>query len=121
LHATLANVQGTTTEPVVLREDDEVTVFSLTEFRAPRYVALSGAVRNPGQYPYRDGMTLRDLVLMAGGLHASARYATRKSPGCRAIDRTPSPPPGHPLTHRIVTGVASVRARRWSSSRTTMC
>lgn len=72
LSATLLNAQGVTAEPVRLVEDDEITVFSLTEFRAPRYVALSGAVRNPGQYPYRDGMTLRDLVLMAGGLHASA-------------------------------------------------
>jgi len=113
LHATLANVQGTTTEPVVLREDDEVTVFSLTEFRAPRYVALSGAVRNPGQYPYRDGMTLRDLVLMAGGLHASA--ALRDAEVARlprdrqdgAIATTFRAPLD---SSYLVTGVASVRS-----------
>ena len=72
LRATLRDVSGTTVDPLVLREDDEIIVFSLTEFRAPRFVAVSGAVVNPGQYPYREGMSLRDLVLQAGGLQASA-------------------------------------------------
>ncbi|QJR38002.1 SLBB domain-containing protein [Gemmatimonas groenlandica] len=71
IRATL-RTDGTTTTPMSLQEDDEISVFSLTEFRAPRYVALSGAVRNPGQYPYRDGMTMRDLLLQAGGLLPSA-------------------------------------------------
>lgn len=71
IRATL-RTDGTTTTPMPLQEDDEISVFSLTEFRAPRYVALSGAVRSPGQYPYRDGMTMRDLVLQAGGLLPSA-------------------------------------------------
>ena len=55
-----------------LHEDDEVQVFSTSEFRPDRYVAISGAVRNPGQYPYRVGMTMRDLVLLAGGVKESA-------------------------------------------------
>jgi len=63
---------GTATSPVLLQEDDEISVFSLTEFRAPQYVAMSGAVRSPGQYPYREGMTMRDLILQAGGLLPSA-------------------------------------------------
>ncbi len=71
VRATL-RADGTTVEPLALREDDEIEIFSLTEFRAPQYVALSGAVRHPGQYPYRDGMTMRDLVLQAGGLLPSA-------------------------------------------------
>jgi len=72
VRATLRDLTGTTIEPLVLREDDEITVYSLSEFRAPRYVAVSGAVVKAGQYPYREGMTLRDLVLEAGGLHPSA-------------------------------------------------
>ena len=71
LRATL-RTDGTTAAPVALQEDDEISVFSLTEFRAPQYVALSGAVRSPGQYPYREGMTMRDLILQAGGLLPSA-------------------------------------------------
>jgi protein involved in polysaccharide export with SLBB domain len=58
---------------VVLREDDEITVYSLTDFREARHVSLTGAVRKPGRYPYRDGMTMRDLVLQAGGLLPSAQ------------------------------------------------
>ncbi|WP_309672625.1 SLBB domain-containing protein [Gemmatimonas sp.] len=71
IRATL-RTDGTTTTPMSLQEDDEISVFSLTEFRAPKYVALSGAVRVPGQYPYRDGMTMRDLMIQAGGLLPSA-------------------------------------------------
>jgi protein involved in polysaccharide export with SLBB domain len=72
VRATLRDLSGATVEPMVLKEDDEITVFSLTEFRAPRYVAVSGAVVRAGQYVYHEGMTLRDLVLQAGGLHPSA-------------------------------------------------
>jgi len=40
--------------------------------REERYVAIGGAVRKPGRFPYRLGMTLRDLVLLAGGANESA-------------------------------------------------
>jgi protein involved in polysaccharide export with SLBB domain len=55
-----------------LQEDDEIRVFSMSEFRPSRYVAINGAVRKSGQFPYREGMTVRDLVLLAGGLDQSA-------------------------------------------------
>ena len=41
-------------------------------FVPTRYVAINGAVRKSGQFPYREGMTIRDLVLLAGGLDQSA-------------------------------------------------
>jgi polysaccharide biosynthesis/export protein len=37
-----------------------------------RYVAINGAVHKSGQFPFREGMTVRDLVLLAGGLDQSA-------------------------------------------------
>ncbi|WP_373568233.1 XrtA/PEP-CTERM system exopolysaccharide export protein [Marinimicrobium sp. ABcell2] len=42
-----------------------------------RRVRITGAVRNPQSIPYRDGMTVLDLVLMAGGVNefASANNA----------------------------------------------
>jgi protein involved in polysaccharide export with SLBB domain len=55
-----------------LADDDEVQLFSLTEFRPARYVAISGAVRKPGQYAYREGITMRDVVLLAGGVEERA-------------------------------------------------
>jgi len=72
LHATLADTTGRVIGDMPLREDDQIRVFSVSEFRPTRYVAITGAVRNSGQVPYREGMTVRDLVLQAGGLEQSA-------------------------------------------------
>jgi protein involved in polysaccharide export with SLBB domain len=72
LRTSLRDSTGTPSENVPLAEDDQVTVYSVTEFRPVRYVAIAGAVRKGGRFPYRDGMTLRDLVLLAGGLEESA-------------------------------------------------
>jgi polysaccharide biosynthesis/export protein len=59
-------------DDVLLADGDEIQVFSQTEFRPKRYVVVSGAVRNGGRFPYREGMTVRDLVLLAGGLEEGA-------------------------------------------------
>ena len=72
LRASLRDTSGVPTTDIPLREDDEITVYALTEFRPQRYVAIAGAVRKGGRFPYREGMTLRDLVLLAGGLEESA-------------------------------------------------
>ena len=72
LRASLRDSTGAVVGDFALREDDEISVFSVSEFRPERYVAITGAVRKPGQYPYRDGITMRDLVLLAGGLQESA-------------------------------------------------
>lgn len=55
-----------------LAEYDEVIVYSIAEMRDERFVTIHGAVRNPGVYEFRDDMTIRDLVLMAGGLRDDA-------------------------------------------------
>ena len=72
LHATLADTTGRVIGDIPLHEDDQIRVFSVSEFRPTRYVAITGAVRNSGQIPYREGMTVRDAVLQAGGLEQSA-------------------------------------------------
>ncbi|MBI3790815.1 MAG: SLBB domain-containing protein [Gemmatimonadetes bacterium] len=72
LRTSLRDSTGSVTDDLILREDDEVRVFSLTEFRPLRFVSIAGAVRKGGRFPYREGMTVRDLVLLAGGLDQSA-------------------------------------------------
>lgn len=72
LRAMLRDTAGTVAGDFPLREDDEVRVFSATNFRPRRYVAITGAVRRPGRYPFSQEMTLRDLVLLAGGLDEGA-------------------------------------------------
>src|SRR5690606_8804667 len=71
LRTTLADTTGRALDDIVLEDADEITVFSLTDFRPQRYVVVSGAVRDGGRIPYREGMTLRDAVLIAGGLEES--------------------------------------------------
>src|SRR5450759_2516884 len=72
LRAVLRDTTGAVINDIPLQEDDEIRVFSTSEFRPTRYVAINGAVRKSAQFPYREGMTVRDLVLLAGGLDQSA-------------------------------------------------
>ena len=72
LRAALKDTSGAVINDFPVQEDDEIRIFSQTEFRPTRYVAINGAVRKSGQFPYREGMTVRDLVLLAGGLDQSA-------------------------------------------------
>ena len=72
LRAMLRDSTGATVEPLLLQEDDEITAYSRTSFRPDRYVAIGGAVARGGRFPWRSGMTLRDLVLLAGGLSENA-------------------------------------------------
>jgi len=51
-----------------LQEFDEVTIYSLTDFRPQRSIWVWGSVQKPGRYVYRDSMSLRDAVMLAGGL-----------------------------------------------------
>ena len=68
LRAVLRDTTGATLEPFALADDDEITVYSRTLLRPERYVSISGSVRNSGRFPWREGMTIRDLVLIAGGV-----------------------------------------------------
>ncbi|AHG88395.1 polysaccharide export protein [Gemmatirosa kalamazoonensis] len=72
LRTAFKDASGATSEDVVLQDDDEVRVFAVGDMRPATFVAITGAVRRPGRYAYREGMTLRDLVLVAGGLDRRA-------------------------------------------------
>jgi len=68
LRAMLRDSTGATVEPLLLQDDDEITTYSRTAFRPERYVSISGAVQKGGRFAWSEGMTLRDLVMQAGGL-----------------------------------------------------
>ena len=53
---------------VVLQPGDSLHVASVQEMRADRQVSVTGQVRDPGTYRYRDGMTIQSLLRQAGGL-----------------------------------------------------
>jgi len=68
----LADSLGTPVNDILLQDGDQIHVFSQTQFRPTRWVEIDGAVRKPGQYPYREGMTTRDLAMLASGLQDGA-------------------------------------------------
>jgi polysaccharide biosynthesis/export protein len=72
LRSAFRDTTGAVTDDIVLDEEDEIRVFSRSTFRSERYVAVVGAVRKPGRVPYREGMTVRDAVLLADGLTPDA-------------------------------------------------
>jgi len=55
-----------------LANEDSVVLFREKEFRPVRSVAISGAVAVPNYYTRHEGMTVHDLVLVAGGLMEDA-------------------------------------------------
>lgn len=72
LRAAFRDTVGNVANDFGLVDGDLIEVFSVVNFRPEQYVAIAGAVRRPGRYPYRVGMTLRDVVLLADGLQAGA-------------------------------------------------
>ena len=53
---------------VVLQPGDSLHVASIRKMRADRTVRITGQVRDPGTYRWREGMTVSDLLLKGGGL-----------------------------------------------------
>jgi protein involved in polysaccharide export with SLBB domain len=68
LRTAFADTTGNILQDMLLQDEDEIQVFSRSDFRPARYVSIVGAVRAPGRLPYRDGMTLRDAILQVKGL-----------------------------------------------------
>jgi protein involved in polysaccharide export with SLBB domain len=50
-----------------LEDGDSVVVDAIAPLDSSFFVAIAGAVNKPGRYPWRDGMTLRELVVAARG------------------------------------------------------
>ena len=51
-----------------LEEDDVIRIYSYEEMRTPLSVRIDGLVKKPGSFPLAEGMSLEDLIMMAGGL-----------------------------------------------------
>ncbi len=59
-------------DDLLLHDYDVITVYGRDEFREERTVSIGGMVNQPGSFPYRANMTLRDLVMLARGLRDGA-------------------------------------------------
>lgn len=72
LRSAFRDSTGAVISDLALEEEDEIRIFSRSTFRTERYVAVVGAVRKPGRVPFREGMTVRDAVLLADGVTPDA-------------------------------------------------
>jgi len=62
-------------EKVPLKREDNVVIYSNDDFVANQSVKISGSVMKPGQYSFHTGMTLSELLALAGGLSPDAYLA----------------------------------------------
>ncbi len=60
---------------IPLKNGDILFIPSATEMLGERNVTIFGEVAYPGQYPYADGITLRNLILQAGGMTEAGSLA----------------------------------------------
>jgi len=55
-----------------LQSRDTILIKSIPDFAKTRTITLAGEVRYPGEYTFRDGETLKDVLQRAGGLTNNA-------------------------------------------------
>jgi protein involved in polysaccharide export with SLBB domain len=63
---------GDQTDNQVLQREDEVLISSVLELRDSFKVTIQGEIRMPGQYEFVENLTLKDLILQAGGFTDAA-------------------------------------------------
>ncbi len=57
---------------LLLKSNDTITISSVADLREKTTVSIAGEVRNTGQYHYVENMSLKDLILLAGGFTDAA-------------------------------------------------
>lgn len=63
---------GDAASNILMNREDQVTVYSVLEFKGDYKVTINGEINRPGEYQFRDNLTLNDLLVQAGGLLGSA-------------------------------------------------
>lgn len=79
----LAALMNGSAPDIALQKNDMLFVPSAAELKEEQRVTINGEVINPGTFLYSEGMTVEDLIVMAGGLTESA--ATTKVEVARRI------------------------------------
>jgi protein involved in polysaccharide export with SLBB domain len=65
-------LEGNPSDNLVLKNRDEIEIYSIEMFFPSRTVEIAGAVKYPGIFKRYNNMTLTDLIILAGGLSDSA-------------------------------------------------
>jgi protein involved in polysaccharide export with SLBB domain len=72
-------------QDIQLADRDSVVIFSRAELRNREFVTIGGYVKHPATYPLAEGMSTRDLVLLAGG------FVTGADESLAELSRLPDP------------------------------
>ncbi|MGI8634101.1 MAG: SLBB domain-containing protein, partial [Segetibacter sp.] len=59
-------------ENLLLQPNDKVTIYAVSELKEATTVSINGEVRNTGTFPFIENMSLKDLILTAGGFTDAA-------------------------------------------------
>ena len=65
-------MEGDPAHNLLLSDLDEVVIHSIWEFKDKNTVSIQGMVNRPGEYPYAENMTVRDLIFVAGNTRTAA-------------------------------------------------
>lgn len=57
---------------ITLQKEDIINIRSIFDLKEQFNVSIEGEIRTPAQYNYYEGMTLQDLILLAGGFKENA-------------------------------------------------
>ena len=78
---------------IPLKREDAVVIQDRDALRQERFVRILGQVQAPGSFPYRENMTLRDLIFMARGFTEAASESylevSRRNSYTEAAELTP--------------------------------
>lgn len=83
----LENSSNRTAQRILLEKNDSVIISSVNDLKDERTVNITGEVRKPGSFVFRNGYTLKDLLLESGGF-TDAATAFRVEIARRIIDST---------------------------------
>ncbi len=59
-------------DDILLINKDSIVIFSSNSFLNNSFVNVSGGVKNPGRYSFKEGMKIEDLIALAGGFTIDA-------------------------------------------------
>jgi len=84
LRSSLADSTGKVQDDITLEDEDEIRLFSRTTFRPAARDRDRRRGAPPGRVPYREGMTIRDAILLADGSPRTPSSTWRSPASVRA-------------------------------------
>ncbi len=68
----VTNVVNGGAADIVLQKADTINISSINDFKDVYQVSIAGEVRKPGNFPYQEKITFKDLLFLAGGFTQAA-------------------------------------------------